>query len=188
MSSLSGEKVLYAHNRIAYRRLVRIAVLVAAAIAGPTMVVRQISDGINLVIIAIFGWLILQKTDPLFGGSDQIERMSIVFSLSFIMVFSGFIGFCFDLKDCIELIIFYVDGGPILWLLTLLVSLSLCVQFTIVWRIVPIARMSIDPSYSPPGLSHFGGSTELLPRSSPSPPLPTAPFAGTGQRLGRGTE
>ncbi len=178
---MSVDRIEYARDRVGHGRLVRVAVLVASAIVAPTMGVRGISSGVNLVLLIIFGGLILHKTDPLFGATG--ENVGSVFFLAFSLVFSGFIGMCFDIGDFVQLVIALVESGSFWWLLTLLVLGSLAAQLIIVWRLWPLARMAIDPSYAPAGLG--AGSTELLPRTTSMAPQP---FAGPGQRLGGGTE
>jgi hypothetical protein len=181
MNNYSGEKLLYAVDRIRSRSMVRISILVAATILVPSMLYRDTGSWINLLVVSVFGTFLLSKVDPLFGAPERdFSNMGPVFMISFMLTFSTAIGTIFDILDFIPVVVVLVDHQVVLWTVGILVGSSLTAQLVLTWRLWTIARMTLDPTYSPPGLQSFAAATELLPTRTPSP----QPFSGNGARLG----
>ena len=192
-AALSHEKLAYVQAVLTAGNRVRYCVILLACLVVPMTFVRGLLAGLELLLISALGGLALRSLDPVFAKLFRFTQPSspgpaipLMLPLSLLLAFGS-------LFDGIILFSFIVHLQFPISLVVVVLSLSARIVF--LQRVLPIARMLVDPNFVP--LSMRNG--QLLARG-PEPvfDLPTPPeqvltsgtfkaFAGPGHVLSAGT-
>lgn len=197
--ALSGEKISFIESRlVGRRRLIRWAILAFIILIFPSLFFVSVESSVTLTILGILGGFMMRNVDSMFGSvfggsshgtrSSQSVDVSTAVPFIFPFVFMVFLGWIFDLYVLILLTAQMVATENIF------ISTSLCIQLmvfiarsVVLVRLVPVARMIMDPEYSPSSMrstsSTAGTNTELLARNPPPAPASFVPFQGAGNTL-----
>jgi hypothetical protein len=199
--ALTTEKSNFIQSRlIGPWSLIRWAILSFIVLIIPSIVFVSIESAVTLTLLGILGGFMLRNLDPLFGRifgiSGHNNRISVSVDVStavpfiFPFVFMVFLGWIFDFYVLILGIVQMFMYGYFIFSIPFVIQIMVFISRTIVLvRLVPVARMIIDPDYVPNTISSSqamtsGPSSELLSRNpAPTQPGVFTPFQGSGNTL-----
>jgi hypothetical protein len=199
--ALTADKSMFINSRLVGTwNLVRWAIVSFALLIIPSLVFVSIESTVTLTLLGILGGFMMRNVDPFFSRVFAQAELNVIASSSvdvstavpfiFPFVFMVFLGWIIDLYVLINEIVPMVMYAFIAFSIRFMIQIIVFISRTIVLvRLLPVARMIIDPDYMPGSISAShatatGPSSELLSRPPVSqPPGTFIPFQGTGNSL-----
>jgi len=167
---MEGERLAYLGDRLVAGNRLRVCFILFLILLVPWTVVRGFEGSLDMIVTATIIALVLRNVDPLFKPSSIAPSQSIVFIVPAALILA--LGSLFDATSLVQLVIW---GDIHFWLISLH-FVSLASRVSAAKILLPLARMVLDPSFSP----HATGSLQsqgLLLRAAADNTLNRVEFA-----------